>query len=284
VSALDPPLPAVRRAVDRALEEDLGALGDITAGLLPTESRLTAHIVTRDEGVLAGSLCATQAFLRLDPGVRVDWGYEDGAELAPCTVVARVEGPTASVLTAERTALNFLCHLSGVATMTRRFVRAAHGKATILDTRKTTPGLRALEKAAVRAGGGANHRSSLADAVLLKDNHLIGLGIADAVTRARSLWPGRTVEVECDGMEQVRQAVAARASVVMLDNMTPEMVRQCIEEIDGRAGVEVSGGVDLHNVGSYAEIPGVEFISVGSITHSAPALDIALDIGAGFEG
>jgi nicotinate-nucleotide pyrophosphorylase (carboxylating) len=202
---------------------------------------------------------------------------DDGVEVAPGDTVARVEGPLASILTGERTSLNFLCHLSGVATMTKRFVRATGGKARIWDTRKTTPGLRALEKAAVRAGGGVNHRGSLSDFVLVKDNHLAGLTITEAVRRARTRWPARTVEVECENFEQVNEAVNAGATLVMLDNMSPETVAEAVAMIDGRAVIEVSGGVTIENVGAYVAA-GADLISSGMITNSAPNLDIGLDL------
>jgi nicotinate-nucleotide pyrophosphorylase (carboxylating) len=280
MNQLDPPLPAVREAVARALAEDLAPLGDMTGTLLPVDVQGAAVLVARDEGVLAGRLCATEAFLQMDSTIRVDWRVDDGIDFPVAEVLAHVEGPLTAILAAERTALNFLRHLSGIATMTRRFVRATHGRATILDTRKTTPGLRALEKAAVRAGGGVNHRGSLSDGVLIKDNHLGGLSITEAVRRALLRWPGRLVEVECDRMEQVREAVDAGASMVLLDNMGPDEVGACAEEVAGRVPIEVSGRLDLESVGTYARIPGIDFISVGALTHSAPALDIALDVEA----
>jgi nicotinate-nucleotide pyrophosphorylase (carboxylating) len=184
------------------------------------------------------------------------------------------------VLTAERSALNFLCHLSGVATITRRFVEvatAANPEVRIWDTRKTLPGLRALQKAAVRAGGGANHRGSLSDMVLVKDNHLAGLSIGEAVEQARRRWPARTIEVECDRPEQVMEAVAAGASLILLDNMGPDEVRACVELVAGRALVEVSGGVTLDTVGALAAA-GPHLISTSAITQSAPALDLGLDL------
>jgi nicotinate-nucleotide pyrophosphorylase (carboxylating) len=191
-----------------------------------------------------------------------------------------VAGPLASVLTAERTALNFLCHLSGVASLTRRYVDAARqGSPTVQvwDTRKTLPGLRALEKAAVRAGGGANHRGTLSDMVLVKDNHLAGIGITAAVRRARELWPARTVEVECDRPEQVAEAVEAGANLVLLDNMTPDEVRACVELVGGRALVEVSGGISLDTIAAYAAA-GADLVSTSKITQSAPAFDLGLDL------
>jgi nicotinate-nucleotide pyrophosphorylase (carboxylating) len=273
-----PPLAFVREAVARAIAEDLAPLGDMTASLLPVDVQASAVFVSREEGVMAGRLCATEAYEQVDPTVVVEWHLDDGADLVPGDVLGRVEGPLASLLSAERTALNFLRHLSGVATLTRRFVRATHGKATILDTRKTTPGLRALEKAAVRAGGGTNHRGSLSDGVMIKDNHLGGMGIAEAVRRAKLRWPGRLVEVECDRLAQVTEAVEAGATMVMLDNMSLAQVRKAVKVIDGRVPVEVSGRVSLETVGDYAKINGVDFISVGALTHSAPVLDIGLDL------
>ncbi|HEX7168860.1 MAG TPA: carboxylating nicotinate-nucleotide diphosphorylase [Acidimicrobiales bacterium] len=278
MSDLHPPITAVREAVSRALAEDLAPLGDMTASLLPVDTQASADLVSRDDGVVAGRLCAVEAFAQVDAALVVEWRIEDGAEVGPGDVIARVEGPLPSILVAERTALNFLRHLSGIATLTRRYVRAAHGNATVLDTRKTTPGLRALEKAAVRAGGAANHRGSLSDGVLIKDNHLAGLTIAEAVRRAKQRWPGRLVEVECDDIAQVREAVAAGATMVMLDNMTPSRVRSAVKEIAGRAAVEVSGRMSLDTIGDYARIKGVDYVSVGALTHSAPALDIGLDL------
>jgi nicotinate-nucleotide pyrophosphorylase (carboxylating) len=284
-----PPLLAVRDAVGRALAEDLLPLGDLTASLLPVGSRTDACLVARAEGVLAGRACATEAFAQVDPSTTVAWQLDDGEALAPGRTIATVCGPAGSVLSAERTALNFLCHLSGVATVTRHLVdraQAANPATRILDTRKTTPGLRALEKAAVRAGGGVNHRGSLSDGVLVKDNHLGGVTIAEAVTRARRSWPGRLLEVECDRPEQVAEAVASGAGQVLLDNMTPGEVATCVTMVrerapDGSNGphvlVEVSGGVTVDTVGAFAAA-GADLISVGAITHSAPALDIGLDL------
>jgi len=276
-----PPVTAVRDAVRRALAEDLEPLGDITTALLPNPVYTTAHLVPRAEGIFAGRLAAAETFAAVDSGLRVEWRADDGSEVEPGEIVAVVEGLLSSMLTAERTALNFICHLSGIATLTRRFVRSARGGTRIWDTRKTTPGLRALEKAAVRAGGGVNHRGNLSEWVLLKDNHLAVFDVENAVRRARLRWPGRTVQVECDSMEDARRATAVGADIVLLDNMTPEHVRTFVEELDHAGGhrplVEVSGGIDLQNVGSFAEA-GADLISVGALTHSAPALDIGLDV------
>lgn len=279
----DPPRHAVVEAVERAIAEDLGPLGDISAALLPADAVVVADLVPRAPGVLAGTACAAEAYAQLDEGVRVTWSASDGDLVEPGVAVGRVEGPLRSVLTGERTALNFLCHLSGIASLTRRFVDAAAGGAYVVETRKTLPGLRALEKAAVRAGGGVNHRGSLSDLVLVKDNHLAGMSIVDAVARARAAWPGRAVEVECDRAEQVEEAVAAGADVVMLDNMTPDQVTTCVRLV--RAGprpttlIEISGGVTLDTVAAYAAT-GADVISTSAITQSAPALDLGLDLAA----
>ena len=278
MSSFDPPLAAVRELVARALAEDVLPAGDITAAILDGEARGTGAVASRAPGVLAGRLCATEAFAQVDARVEVRWLAQDGDRLAAGTKVAEVEGPLGSILTAERTALNLLCHLSGVASLTRRFVDAA-GPVTVLDTRKTTPGLRAVEKAAVRAGGGRNHRGSLSEMVLVKDNHRAALGIDQAVARARHRWPLRTVEVECDTAEQVAEAVAAGADAVLLDNMAPDDVARCVALVAGRAYVEASGGISLATIGAYATT-GVDAVSVGALTASAPALDLGLDLEA----
>jgi nicotinate-nucleotide pyrophosphorylase (carboxylating) len=276
-----PPPGAVRDIVARALAEDLEPLGDVTAALLPRDLVARAAIVPRAAGVLAGRPAADEAFRAVDPSVAVEWRADDGDALAAGVAVAAVCGPLASVLTAERTALNLLCHLSGIATATRRWVDAAAGRVTVWDTRKTTPGLRALEKAAVRAGGGANHRGSLSEWVLLKDNHLAALGVGEAVRRARARWPGRTVQVEADRVEQLVEAIEAGADLVLLDNMSPDEVRACVA-VRGDARrplLEVSGGVTLESLPAYADA-GVDLVSAGALTASAPALDIGLDVEA----
>lgn len=277
----DAPVAVTRDAVRRALAEDLGPLGDITAALVPVDTRATADVVSRAPGVLAGTACATEVFAQLDDAVSVEWVLDDGAALSAGAKVGRVEGPMRSVLTGERTALNFLCHLSGVATATRAFVVAAGNRTRVWDTRKTLPGLRALEKAAVRAGGGVNHRGSLSEFVLIKDNHLVGIGVTEAVQRSLARWPGRAVEVECDRIEQVEEAVTAGATMVLLDNMTPDQVRACVALIEGRVIIEVSGGITVENVRSYADA-GADLVSTSVITQSAPALDLAFDFVPGF--
>jgi nicotinate-nucleotide pyrophosphorylase (carboxylating) len=282
-----PPITAVRAAVARALDEDLTPIGDLTSALLPPDLAATALLVPRTDGVLAGRLCADEAFRQVDASLAVSWAADDGDRVAAGAEVGRVTGRLAPILTAERTALNFLGHLSGVATLTARFVdaiAAAGGRLRVWDTRKTTPGLRPLEKAAVRAGGGANHRGNLSDWVLLKDNHLALFGIAEAVERARRRWPGRTVHVECGDADQVRQAVAAGADALLLDNMGPDEVRAVVDEVRAadprRPLLEVSGGIDLDTVAAYATT-GADMVSIGALTHSAPVLDIGLDVATG---
>ncbi len=283
-SHTEPPRDAVADAVRRALVEDLTPLGDLTSMLLPRVAA-EALFVPRQDGVLAGTACATETFRRVDPDVELTWSAADGDVVTADVPVAVVRGELASILTAERTALNFLSHLSGVASETRRFVDAVEGTgARIWDTRKTTPGLRSLQKAAVRAGGGANHRGNLSDWILLKDNHLSVLGIDEAVRLARERWPARTVHVECDTVEQALQALEAGADALLLDNMPPELVSACVEMAfdhspDGerRVLLEVSGGITVATVASYARL-GVDCISVGGLTNSAPVLDIGLDI------
>ena len=282
MSDADPPIGFLREVVAGAIDEDLGVLGDLTSrAIIPEYTRGAGRFVARQDGVLAGTLSAGEVFRQIDPDVTVTWRMQDGDVLAAGVEFGRVSGRLRSVLGGERTALNFLCHLSGVATTTRQFVDAAGGRVRILDTRKTLPGLRAFEKGAVRAGGGYNHRASLSDALLIKDNHLTGLSIDKAVQAASDRWPGRTVEVECERIEQVTEAVDAGAGIVMLDNMTPAEVKECVELVrrSRRPGVlvEVSGNVTLETVKSYA-FAGPDLISTSAITQSAPALDLGLDV------
>lgn len=263
-------------------------MGDITSAILDPRVLTEARFVAREPGRLAGTACATETFAQIDPGIDVVWSCHDGATLRCGEIVGMVRGHLASVLTAERTALNFLGHLSGIATLTASYVAAASsgGSAGVWDTRKTTPGLRALEKAAVRAGGGRNHRANLSDWVLLKDNHLTGIGIQAAVTRCRDLWPGRTVHVECDRLDQMTEAITAGATAVLLDNMTPVEIRACVAQArelgaNGlRCLIEVSGGVTLDTIAELAAT-GVDQISVGRLTNSAAVLDIGMDIEIG---
>ncbi|MGH8998068.1 MAG: carboxylating nicotinate-nucleotide diphosphorylase [Acidimicrobiia bacterium] len=274
---VDPPAVAVREAVNRALAEDFGPLGDVTsAALIPAGLTGRGRFVARSAGILAGTAAATEVYAQLDRRVEVAWRAVDGDRLAEGATFGWVSGPLRSILGGERTALNFLGHLSGVATLTRVYADAAGG-ARIRDTRKTIPGLRALQKAAVRAGGGANHRGGLSDAVLVKDNHLRHVSITDAVAAARASWPGVSVEVECDTLAQVAQAKAAGPDLVLLDNMSPAQVAEAVALLGGAAAVEVSGGVTLDTVAAYAAA-GADLISVGALTHSAPNLDLALDL------
>jgi nicotinate-nucleotide pyrophosphorylase (carboxylating) len=274
----------VREAVDRALAEDLGPDGDLTAALVPEDVRAQFALRARRSGVLAGCACVTETYRRVGPEIDLRWRASDGDELSAGDTVLELAGPLRPILTAERTALNFLGRLSGIATLTAQFVTAAHESnpsVAVLDTRKTTPGLRLLEKAAVRAGGGTSHRFSLSDAVLVKDNHLAGTSITDAVHRARALWPGRMVEIECDALDQVAEAARAGADAVLLDNMDPGTVVEAIAvahlDATGPILTEVSGGVTLATIGAYAAA-GPDRISVGALTHSAPVLDLGLDL------
>lgn len=278
MSALDPPPTAIREIVARALAEDLGILGDVTSlAVIPDDTSGGGAFKTRRAGIISGTAAVTEVYRQLDPGVSLTWLVEDGAEVNEGDVLARVEGPLRSILTGERTALNLLGHCSGVASLTRRFVRTVRGRVRIRDTRKTIPGLRALQRSAVRAGGGFNHRDSLSDAVLIKDNHLAGIELEQAVDRARARWPGRIVEIECDTLDQVVRAKAVGVDMILLDNMSPTEVAEAVAFLDGAVYTEVSGGVDLTTVSAYAEA-GVDFISIGSLTHSAPTLDVALDL------
>lgn len=278
---VEPPANAVRAAVERALAEDVLPLGDISAALIDPRRPANAVLAVRAEGRIAGTACATETFRQVDPGLTVTWLATDGDSVEAGAVLARVQGPLASLLTAERTALNFLAHLSGIATLAARYRAAADPSTQVWDTRKTTPGLRALEKAAVRAGGCVNHRGNLSEWVMLKDNHLTGTTISSAVARALAQWPGRTVQVECDRLDQVVEAVESGATAVLLDNMAVDEARVAVEAVRSRRPevlVEISGGITLESIGAYSTI-GADCISAGAITNSAPVLDIGLDIG-----
>ena len=274
----DPPASIVSEVVAVALAEDFGLLGDITSiACIRADQTARARFVARAEGVLAGCALVDEVFRQVDPELEMTWRLHDGDAVEPGVLLGEVSGSLRSILGGERVALNFLSHCSGIASLTRRYVRAARGKVRILDTRKTLPGLRGVQRAAVRAGGGFNHRDSLATAVLIKDNHLAALGVEKAIERARARWPARLVEIECETMDQVVEALAAGADVVMLDNMAPDEVKHAVGVIGGAAKIEVSGGVSLETVGVYAET-GADFISVGALTNSARVLDIGLDI------
>ncbi len=276
------PLPRllIEPALRTALEEDLGLAGDITSAVvIPANHRSVVTAMARNSGVIAGLDCAELACALVDPAIKVTRHVEDGTAVEPGTRVASFEGPSRSLLTAERTALNFLGHLSGIATVTSGLVRAVAGtKASIVCTRKTTPGLRALEKYAVRAGGGMNHRYSLADAVLIKDNHIaIAGGIAPALERAKSATGHMVkIEIEVDTLDQLREVLEIGADAVLLDNMDPETLRKAVAMVDGRAITEASGGI-TPDTAAAVSASGVDLISLGWITHSAPTLDIGLD-------
>ncbi|GJD48779.1 putative nicotinate-nucleotide pyrophosphorylase [carboxylating] [Methylobacterium crusticola] len=278
-----PPLPRllVEPIVRAALREDLGRAGDLTTdAIVPAGARFRGAIVARQAGTVAGTGAAVLAFGLLDAAVAATVERPDGARVVPGETVIRLEGPARAILTAERTALNLLCRLSGVASATASLVAAArpHGRARIVCTRKTTPGLRALEKHAVRAGGGANHRFGLDDAVLIKDNHVaVAGGIAPAMRRARA-GVGHLVgiEVEVDTLAQLEEALAEGADAVLLDNMDPEQLRRAVALIDGRAVSEASGRITRETVGAVAAT-GVDLISAGWITHSAAIIDLGLD-------
>lgn len=270
----------VDETIRRALAEDVGA-GDVTtSALIPPEQTGVAVAHTKAAGVLAGVDIAARVFTLLDDAVGTTTLVGDGAHLQPGATILRVEGPLRAILTGERVALNFLRHLSGVASLTREFVAAAAGAgAQIVDTRKTTPGLRHLEKYAVRIGGGHNHRIGLYDGVLIKDNHIAACGsIAAAVQRARAaVHHLLKIEVEAATLAQVAEALAAGADGILLDNMSAEMMAAAVDMARGKAFTEASGGISLESVNDAAQT-GVDLISVGMLTHSAPALDISLDI------
>jgi nicotinate-nucleotide pyrophosphorylase (carboxylating) len=266
-----------------ALLEDLGRAGDLTTdSIVPVEVSARAALVARESGVVAGLDLAKLAFELIDPEIAVEIAANDGSVVAPGAVIARISGPARGILTAERTALNFLGHLSGIASVTASIVAAVQGtKAKIVCTRKTTPGLRAVEKYAVRAGGGANHRFGLDDALLIKDNHVaIAGGVVPALRRARA-GVGHLVkiEVEVDTLDQLREALGEGADAVLLDNMSLEMLAEAVAIVDGRAITEASGRVTPKSAPSIAAT-GVDLISIGWLTHSAPVLDIGLDFEA----
>jgi nicotinate-nucleotide pyrophosphorylase (carboxylating) len=277
--ALDPAL--CREVVRRALEEDVGP-GDVTtSATVPGGVAARAVMIARSSCVLAGRALVEEVFRQIDPAVRVEARAADGDRCEPGTVIATLSGPAAALLTGERTALNFLQHLSGIATLTRRFVDAAAGRVAVLDTRKTTPTLRHLARYAVRCGGGVNHRFGLFDGVLIKDNHIrVSGGIQPAVARARAATGSMPIEVETQSLAEVDDAIAAAADVVMLDNLSDDDMREAVRRIAGRARVEISGGVTLERMAAIAAL-GADIVSVGALTHSAPAADISLEMTIG---
>jgi nicotinate-nucleotide pyrophosphorylase (carboxylating) len=281
--ALDLVLPLV----DAALAEDVGP-GDVTTeSTVPEDARAVGEITAKEDGVVCGLPVARAVFERLDPGVLFEADARDGDRVAAGAVIARVEGPARAILTGERTALNFLQHLSGIATGVARMVEALEGTGTrLLDTRKTVPGMRLLAKYAVRCGGGANHRTGLYDKVLIKENHLAAAGgVRAAVTRSRAAHPGLEIEVEVTNLRELDEALAAEPDWILLDNFRPTRVADAVARISGwswkhkdrRPRVEVSGGITAETVRDYA-LEGVDFISMGALTHSARALDLSLDL------
>jgi nicotinate-nucleotide pyrophosphorylase (carboxylating) len=277
-----PPWPAVADLVNRTLAEDLGRAGDITSNAtIPQDHRSTGHLVGRTPGRVAGLAQATMAFTLVDESVRVALLVPDASDIVAGELLATATGPTRALLAAERTCLNLLGHLSGVATATAEMMRLVSGtKTQIVDTRKTLPGLRALQKYAVRCGGGANHRFGLDDAVLIKDNHIAAVGSISAAIKAARHTVGHMVniEVEVDTLDQLDEALAVGVDAVLLDNMSPSTLAEAVRRVGGRCITEASGGVTPETVRTIAE-SGVDLISTGWITHSAPQLDIGFDLG-----
>jgi nicotinate-nucleotide pyrophosphorylase (carboxylating) len=270
---------AVERVVALALAEDVGS-GDVTTeSTVDADARCRAELVVEEDGVVCGLPVAAAVFSALDERVSLERRIHEGERVAPDTVVAELEGPARALLTGERTALNLLARLSGIATLTSRYVDAVAGtRAHILDTRKTTPGLRALEKYAVRCGGGVNHRLGLHDAVLVKENHIRAAGsITAAVDALRRLNVALPVEVEAETFADIREAFVSGVERILLDNMTPDEVLAAVELVAGRAQLEASGGITLENVRAFAEA-GVDFISIGALTHSVRSLHVSLEV------
>lgn len=267
-----------RDIVRRALAEDIGA-GDVTtAATVDPALRARGEIVAKCECVIAGLAVAEEVFRQVDGAASMMVHKGDGSRCVPGDIVAEIHGSSAGLLTAERTALNLLQRMTGIATITRRFVEAAGGRITILDTRKTTPMLRMLEKYAVATGGGTNHRIGLYDAILIKDNHIrLAGGVREAVARSRAAQPSMTVEVEAQSLEQVDEAIASGADIILLDNLSTQDIREAVRRIGGRARTELSGGVTLDRIPELAAT-GADFVSVGALTHSAPASDLSLEI------
>ena len=274
----------IENIIDIALAEDTSQ-GDVTSeALIPPELQGNASILVKANGILAGGEVASRVFHRVDPSLRIDALIKDGTSVKPGDIVATVSGRVTSILKAERTALNFLQRLSGIASQATQYVAETHGTtATVVDTRKTTPGLRLLEKYAVRMGGGQNHRFHLGDGILIKDTHLaalrtLGMSLKDIVARAKqNAPPGLTVEVEISTPDEALDAVEAGADIIMLDNMSPDEMSQAVSSIKGRAKTEASGGITLANIRT-AAAAGVDIISIGALTHSTKALDISLKL------
>jgi len=267
-----------RDLVRRALAEDFG-WGDVTTeGIIDAQQKAHAVILAKSRCVIAGLDIASEAFRQLDPSVTITMRHADSSWCEPGSVVAEYDGHASGLLTAERTALNFLQRLSGIATLTRRFVDAAAGRITVLDTRKTTPLLRALEKYAVRAGGGTNHRSGLDEGILIKDNHVrLAGGVGNAVSRMRAKTREMATEVEAQSLQQVDDALAAGADIILLDNLSTRDIETAVRKCRGRAKTEISGGVTLARMPELAAT-GADYVSIGALTHSAPAVDLSFEI------
>jgi nicotinate-nucleotide pyrophosphorylase (carboxylating) len=273
---LDPAL--YREIVRRALAEDLG-WGDVTTeATVPADLRARGIILSKCTCVIAGLDVAAEVFTQLDPGCIIDCKIKDGDRCRPGDVIADLRGQAAAMLTAERTALNFLQRLSGIATLTRRFVDASCGTITVLDTRKTTPTLRVLEKYAVRAGSGTNHRAGLDDGILIKDNHVrLAGGVREAVERMKGARLEMPIEVEAQSLAQVEEAAAAGVDVILVDNLPLEEIREAVKRVNGRAKIELSGGVTLDRLPGLATT-GADYVSIGALTHSAPAADLSFEL------
>ena len=271
-----PPAELVLADVERAFAEDIGS-GDATAQLLPADANAKATLTCREDAVIAGTAWFDACFRHLDPSVRIDWQASDGTRVAPGSVICRLEGKARALVSAERSALNFLQLLSGTATATATYVQAVAGtRVRVLDTRKTVPGLRIAQKYAVRCGGGHNHRMGLYDAILVKENHIIAAGgIAQAVEAARRLHPKLLLEVEVENLDELQQAIDAGVDRIMIDNFTPPLMREAVAIAAGRVPLEISGNVDLATIRTYAET-GVDFISVGALTKHVRAVDLSL--------
>ena len=275
--------PRTKQLIRRALAEDRASQDVTTKALITDTKKSRATVVVKATGILAGIEVLKQVFVEVDPTLRVTINTVDGSAVKPGDVIAEIQGKTSSILKAERVALNFIQHLSGIASATASYVQAVKDlKTQIMDTRKTNPGLRALEKYAIRTGGGKNHRMNLADGILIKDNHIAalrreGLSISDILTKARKKAPPKlAIEIEAKTPEEAEQAAASGADIILLDNMSPEQMRQAVKLIGGRALSEASGGITLENVRAVAET-GVDRISIGALTHSPKALDISLE-------
>ena len=270
----------IKTFISNALREDIGP-GDLTTeALIQPDIEGKAELIAKELLILAGIEVAREVFHQVNQDINFLGRHPDGEDLSSSTVIATISGPLRSLLTAERVALNLLQRLSGIATLTRQYVNGIEGtKARIVDTRKTTPGLRALEKYAVRIGGGKNHRFGLFDGILIKDNHIAAVGsLTEAVKRAREKAPHTLkIEVETENLDQVREAISAGAEIIMLDNMDIETMKEAVKLINGKALIEASGGINLNNVRQVAET-GVDLISVGAITHSARSMDISMEI------